>query len=269
MLIIAECINSNTASIRNAIESRDKNFISDLAVFLTEHGSDYIDVNVSSCRGIEKDNMLWAIETLRSRVNTPLSIDSTDPKVVRSALEYLDEKETIINSITGDPRLIEEIFPLALERECFVIALAMDEKGIPKTPDGRLEVCSRINEEAKVYGLGTQRILFDPLVRPVSVDENGAMVALLTLEKLKREMEGARTVVGLSNISYGLPSRALINAAFLSIALYLGLDAALLDPSQGKVISMIKATEAILGLDPYCREYICHYRKYLKEQDRI
>ncbi len=267
MLIIADRINSNTASIRNAIESRDKNFICDLAVFLEECGSDYIDVNVSSCRGSEKDNMLWTIETLRNRVKTPLSIDSTDPDVIRSAIEYLDEKETIINSVSGDPHSIDGIFPLALERKCFVIALAMDEKGIPPSPDGRLDICVRINEEANSHGLDTEKIFFDPLVRPVSVDRSAAAVALSTIEKLKCEIEGAKTGVGLSNISYGLPSRSLINASFLSIALYLGLDAALLDPAQKKVISMIKAAEAILGLDPYCREYIGYYRKYLKEKE--
>ncbi len=266
MIIIADRINSISPRIRGAIENRDRDYISDLAAFLEDRGSDYIDVNVSTCRGSEEENMLWALETVRSRVSKPLSIDSSEPGVIHSALEQLDEKGLIINSISGDRRTIEELVPIAVERECLIIALAMDEKGIPDSPEKRVEICLRIADEALSLGLKTEGIMFDPLLKPVSVDAKAGQVALSTLKLLKSELRGAKTVVGLSNISYGLPSRQLVNASFLSMALYVGLDAALLDPGEDAVMSLLKATEAALGLDPYCREYISYYRKFLKPQ---
>lgn len=261
MLVIGDRINGTVGAVRIAIAEKDGAFIAGLAAEQAAAGADYIDVNVGSCEGeSEEELMKWALEVVRGATDRPLSLDSSDPRVLARGLEILGETGQFINSVTGDRERMDAVLPLAAEFECPVVALAMDESGIPKTARARLAVCIRIMERSVELGIPESNVFFDPLVLPVSIDHEQGRITLETLTLVKSELPGSRTVLGLSNVSFGLPHRSLLNKAMVSAAVYLGLDAALLDPTDAGLMAAAIAAEAVSGRDPFCRGYIKSYR---------
>lgn len=261
MLVIGDRINGTVGSVRRALLERDAGFIAGLARMQTDAGADYIDVNVGTCEGgAEEELMEWAIGIIRSETDLPLALDSSDPGVLAKGLDALSDTRTLINSASGEPERMSSVLALASKFACPVIALAMDENGIPKTPRERLDVCRRIMDAAVELGIPESGVFFDPLVLPVSVDHEQGLLTLETLTSIRSEIPGAGTVIGLSNISFGLPDRHLLNRAMLSAACNLGLDAALLDPTEPGLMAAVAASEAVSGRDGFCRGYIKSYR---------
>ena len=256
MLIIGEKINATLKSARKAIEERDTGFLQDLARSQWEAGANYIDVNVSTDRGVEfdKESMEWAVEKIQEVVAVPLSIDSPDPKIIEVGLRKAKGK-AMINSVTAEPDRLEVIFPLAKEFDCEVISLAM-MGAIASEADGRLKACEKIAEHAQKYGVALEKLYFDPLTLSVATDISQGTVTLDTLKGIKARFPQAKTTMGLSNVSFGLPGRSLINRSFLLLAIYAGLDSAILDPRDKKLTSVIKAGEMLLGRDNHCLNYI-------------
>jgi len=256
MLIIGEKINATLKSARKAIEERDTGFLQDLAKSQWEAGANYIDVNVSTDRGAEfdKESMEWAVEKIQEVVDVPLSIDSPDPKIIEVGLRKAKGK-SMINSVTAEPDRMEGILPLAKEFDTEVISLAM-MGAIASEAGGRLEACEKIAESAQKYGVGLEKLYFDPLTLSVATDISQGIVTLDTLKGIKAEFPQAKTTMGLSNVSFGLPGRSLINRSFLLLAIYAGLDSAICDPRDKKLTSVIKAGEMLLGRDNYCLNYI-------------
>jgi len=264
MLVIGEKINASNNPVAEAIAKRDKEFLVNLAKAQTLAGADFIDVNAGSGHGSLQEttaDIKWLVGILQTTIEQPLSIDSDSPEVIEAALKEYRGERLIINSITADPARLETIGPLVAERQAWVIALAMGTDGIPTQVEERLTACERIMSYLSGLGVETGQVLFDPLVLPIAVDTRQGLVTLKTIEQIKSRYPDARVVMGLSNISYGLPKRKLVNRAFLLMAAYAGLDAAIVDPLDSKAMSLIKVADMLVGKDSSCRAYLRAHRK--------
>ncbi len=264
MIIIGERINASNKSVGEAITNRDSAYISGLAKTEAEAGADYIDVNTGTGKfeyEQEKAAMKWLIATVQAATDRPLAIDSEHPEVIKAALDEYQGEEVIINSVTAEPEKLSAIGPLAVKRGAILVALAMGSEGVPSTVEKRLDTCETIVAGLTRMGMKMEQILFDPLVIPVSVDSTQGMVTLKTIEGIKSRYPDAKTVVGLSNISFGLPNRRLVNRSFLLMAAGAGLDAAILDPLDARIISYARVSDMLTGRDNLCRSYIRAHRK--------
>jgi 5-methyltetrahydrofolate--homocysteine methyltransferase len=169
----------------------------------------------------------------------------------------------MVNSVNAEEARLEAIGPLVAKYQVDVTALAMDDSGIPPLVEKRIEACDRIMEGLSCYGIPTEKIYFDPLVLPIAVDTSQGRVTLKTLEQIKARYPKAKTTVGLSNISYGLPQRPIINEAFLLMLMYAGLDSVIVNPLHSSTIGSIRLGEMLLGKDAHCKEYLKAYRRGL------
>ncbi len=264
MLIIGENINASNKSVAEAIARRDREFIEVLARAQATAGADFIDVNAATGHGSrqgEAVNMEWLVEVVQAATDKPLAIDSDDPGVIEAALDKCQGKKLIINSVTAEPARLASIGSLAAEHQAWLVALTMGVGGIPESVDQRLAACELIMTHLTGLGMEVEQILFDPLVLPIAVDSQQGLVTLKTIEQIKFRYPAARTVMGLSNISYGLPRRKLINRGFLLMAAYAGLDAVITNPLDAKAMSLVKVADMLLGKDPACRGYLRAHRK--------
>jgi cobalamin-dependent methionine synthase I len=264
MLVIGEKINASDNPVAEAIAKRDKDFLVNLAKAQTLAGADFVDINAGSGRGSLREAMEdieWLVGIIQATIEQPLSIDSDSPEVIEAALKKYRGERLIINSITAEPARLETIGPLVAERQASVIALAMGTDGIPARVEERLTACERIMSYLTSLGVKTEQVLFDPLVLPIAVDTRQGLVTLRTIEQIKSRYPDAGVVMGLSNISYGLPKRKLVNRAFLLMATYAGLDAAIVDPLDNKAMSLIKVADMLVGKDSSCRAYLRAHRK--------
>ena len=264
MLVIGENINASNRSVAEAITSRDKEFLQNLARAQVVAGADFIDVNSgvgSSSPEYEAVTMEWLVEVVQEVTDRPLVIDSSIPGVIEAGLGKYRGERLMINSVTAEPEKLASIGSLAAERQAWLVALAMGTNGIPSSVEERLAACEQIMARLTQLGLAAEQIFFDPLILPIAVDSTQGIVALRTLEQIKSRYPAAKTVLGLSNISYGLPYRRLVNRAFLLMAAYAGLDAVILNPLDAKMMSFIKAADMLTGKDPSCRGYIRAHRK--------
>ena len=264
MISIAEKINATIPSMKKIIDLRDTEKLLEVARQQTTAGADYLDVNVGTGSGDQADEieaMRWAVTALHNEVETPLCIDSADPTVLRAGLEAHGDRPGLINSTKGSDKYLEAVVPLAKEFNKPIVGLAMDEEGIPKTVEKRVAACGRIVAACEQHGIGPENIFFDPLVLPVSTDINQGIVTLETIKALKQEFPGTKTVMALSNISFGLPKRRVFNVAFLHMALLYGLDAAICNVMDTELMGAAKTAEAILGKDRHCRKYARFWRK--------
>lgn len=262
MLVIGENINASNKSVAEAIANRDVEFLQGRARAQTDAGADFIDVNSGAA---SQDNgtatMEWLMGIVQEATDKPLVIDSDNPDIIKAALRKYSSEKVMINSVTAENDRLAPIGSLAAERQALLVALAMGEAGIPDNVDDRLAACDLIINYLTGLGMKEEQIFFDPLVLPVSVDPNQGLVTLKTIEQIKSRYPGAKTVMGLSNISYGLPQRGMVNRGFMLMAAYAGLDAAILNPLDAKMMSVIKVADMLAGEDPSCRRYIRAHRQ--------
>lgn len=264
MIVIGEKINATRSAVRDIIEQRRADQLVDLAQKQAAAGAAYIDVNVGTGSGTRQDEveaMQWAVEALNTAVDKPLCIDSADPVVMEAGLEAMAQRPAMINSIKADAKYLESVLPLAARFKAPVVALAMDDQGIPETVEGRIKACRMIASACHDYDVPIESIFFDPLVLPVSTDARQGKVTLDTLAAIKQTFPGARTTMGLSNISFGLPGRAQLNAAFLQMAIFAGLDAAIMDPLNKDMMQAARMGDALMGKDRHFRKYSRAFRK--------
>ena len=265
MIIIGEKINATIPSIRDAVIAHDGETLRNLAISQMGAGADIIDVNVGTgegSRGDERRDMEWLAGILTAEdVGAGLCIDSADPAVLDAGLRAGGKKVALINSVKATDRNMNEVLPLAAEYGVPVVALAMDEKGIPKETAGRLRACEKILKKAVSFGVGAEKIFFDPLVLPISTDVSQGRTTLETLREIRTISRDAKTVLALSNVSFGLPKRAIINTALLHMAMLSGVDAAIVNPLDHAVMSAVRAGEAVLGRDRHCRKYLRAMRR--------
>jgi len=264
MIVIAEKINASNKSVGEAILNRDRGFIEKLTREQADAGADFIDINAGSGYIIPQDGeaaMEWLVETVQGATDKPLAIDSDFPGYIEAALRKYRGERLIINSVVAEPQKLEAIGSLAARHHAGLVALAMGTGGIPESVEQRLDACEMIMTHLVRLGVEAEQVFFDPLVLPIAVDSRQALVTLKTIEQIKSRYPTARTVMGLSNISYGLPGRKIINRSFLLMAAYAGLDAVILNPLDAKAMSLIKVADMLTGKDSSCRGYLRAHRK--------
>jgi 5-methyltetrahydrofolate--homocysteine methyltransferase len=264
MLVIGEKINASNKSVGQAIANKDREFLSNLVREQDAAGADFIDVNAGIGQGAWESPeaaIEWLVELVQEATEKPLTVDSDVPSVIEAALRRYRGDVVMINSVNAEPERLEAVGRLAVERQANVVALVMGEGGIPNTVEERLAASDIIIRHLTQIGLREEQIYFDPLVLPIAVDSSQGLVTLRTIEQIKSHYPSAKTVMGLSNISYGLPQRSIINRAFLLMAASVGLDAAILDPLDDKMMSFVKVADMLTGKDPACKGYIKAHRK--------
>lgn len=259
MKIIGEKINGTRKSVAKAIAKRDADYIKVLAVKQTEAGVAWLDVNAGTHPNQEPEDLTWLIHTIQSVVDTPLCLDSANPKALSIAIQAVD-KTPMINSISGEPERLEGILPIVAKHGCEVIALAMDEKKIPETSEKRVAVVHKVMQATRAAGIPEDKVYVDPLVMTISTNINSGLIFFETLQAVQSTYSQVHFTAGLSNISFGLPARSYINRAFLTLALLAGLDSAIIDPLDRELRAALLAAELILGRDRHCLNYIRAYR---------
>ena len=266
MLVIGERINASNTSVADAIARKNSEYIARLVRAQAAAGADYIDLNAGAGKSTgynEIETIEWLVEVAQTTTDKPLAIDSESPDVIEAALRKYHGATPIINSVTAEKSRLESVGALATKYQTELVALAMGKEGIPDTAEKRLATCDIIMTHLLQLGISAKQVYFDPLVLPISVDSSQGMVTLRTLEQIKCRYPEAKTVMGLSNISYGLPVRKYINRHFLIMAAYAGLDAAILDPLDTKMMSLTRVADLLLGADTMSRDYLKAYRKGL------
>lgn len=262
MIIIGERINSTRQKIHDAITARNIAYIVKEVTSQLDAGANFIDINCAMTSGDEVQDMDWLVSVIQSAAKgVSLCIDSPNYLAIERALKvYKSDGSLMINSITGEEDRIKRILPLARDNNAKLVALTMDENGMPDTAEGRFEAAKKIFERVTRDGFKAEDLYFDPLIRPISTEPKQAHEFLRSIPMIK-SLGGVKTICGLSNVSFGLPNRKVINASFLSMAIHAGLDAAILDPTDKHIISGITAARALLCNDEYCAGYIKAFRE--------
>ncbi len=259
MLIVAERINSSRKSVAQAMEAQDKAFIENEARLQTEAGADYVDVNAGSFIGEEAELLKWVVGVVQEVTDLPLCIDSPDPKIIKSVLPLL-KRPPMINSITMEAARLEGMLPLAAEKKAKVIGLCQSEGSIAETVDDKVRLAGRLVKEVSKANIPLDDLYIDPLVYPLSSSPSSGLAVLKAIGRIIQEFPGVHTICGLTNVSYGLPRRKLINRTFLVAAVTRGLDAVILDPTDKELFGALKAALTVVSKDEYCMDYIAAYR---------
>ena len=260
MIIIGEKLNGSIPSVARAIANRDEKRIRRLAIQQEEAGADYLDVCASVPEDVEEETLKWMLELVQEESDLPICLDSPSPDTILKTMQYV-KKPGLINSVSMEGDKIAKIFPAIADTRWKCIALCSDEKGIPPTAAKRLDVLKRILAEADNYGIKHNRLFIDPLVEMLCTSEDGIATVSETIRGIRELDEDLHIVGAVSNISFNLPARSLINQAFVTLAIAAGMDAGILDPLNRDMRSAIYAAEACMGLDDYCMEYIGAFRE--------
>ncbi len=254
-VVIGERINpTGKKRLRQAIQEGDMDYLLNEAEAQEEAGAQILDVNVGVPGTDETANLLRAVEELQAEFTLPLQIDTADPAAMEAALRRYNGK-AMVNSVNGKRESMEAVFPLVKKYGGVLVALTLDENGIPPTAEGRVAIAEKILREAERYGIAKKDLVFDTLCMAVSAEPGAAMTTLAAARAI-RERLGCRTVLGVSNVSFGLPERPLVNGAFLTLALENGLSAAIMNPCSDEMMRAYRAFNALKGYDDNCQDYI-------------
>jgi 5-methyltetrahydrofolate--homocysteine methyltransferase len=264
MRIIGEKINGTRKAVAKAIVERDAAFIQNLAKKQVEAGAHWLDINAGTPSDREADDLSWLIQLVQSVTDVPLCLDSANPEALRAVVKEV-KKPPIINSISGEAARLNGILPIVAENGCEVIALCMDDKGIPATVEARIEVIRKIFVETRHVGIPDGKVYVDPLVMTIATNIAAGQITFNTMRAVRAEFPQAHISCGLSNISFGLPVRALINRTFLVLALEAGMDTAIIDPNDRELQAAMRAADLLLGRDKHCLNYTRAFRAGLLE----
>ncbi|MBE0481769.1 MAG: methyltetrahydrofolate cobalamin methyltransferase [Dehalococcoidia bacterium] len=260
MLIVGEKINTSRKGIEEAVRKRDAAYIRKVARDQAEAGAHYIDVNAGTFPDEESRHLCWLVETVQREVDLPLSLDSPNPGAISEALS-LHKGEPMINSISLEEDRFESLLPVITSHPCRVVALCMARTSMPTTTEERVQVASELIGRLTGAGFPLGKIYVDPLIQPVSVDTRMGAAALGAIGEIMKAFPGVNTICGLSNVSFGLPARNLINRNFLALCISCGLSAVILDPTDRQLTSTLLAVEMLLGRDDYCGNFIDAYQE--------
>lgn len=260
MIIIGEKINGSIPAVAEAIAARDAEFIKNRARIQAEAGATYIDCCASVPEETEVETLKWMIDCIQEVTDLPISVDSPSARVLAEVIPYC-KRPGLVNSVSGEGDKMDVIFPLIADTKWEVICLLSDDTGIPKSAEDRLKVFDKVMEKAKEYGLSPSRMHIDPLVEMLCTSEDGIAMNVEVISTVRKRYPGIHITAAVSNISFNLPVRKMINLGFTVLAMNAGLDSAILDPTNRDMMGVIYATEALLGEDEYCMEYISAYRE--------
>jgi 5-methyltetrahydrofolate--homocysteine methyltransferase len=256
--VIGERINpTGKQPLKEALRRGDVDFILGQALEQTAAGADILDVNVGLPELDEAAMMVRVVKALQGVTDAPLQLDSTRPEVLEQALRIYCGK-AIVNSVNGDEESLEAILPLVKKYGAAVVGLTLDKEGIPKTADQRLAIARRILDRALAYGIRKEDVYIDCLTLTVSAEQEGAAQTLEGLRRVHEEL-GLKTVLGVSNISFGLPARPLVNQNFLTMAMTCGLDLPILNPNADAMMAAVRSYHLLMNIDKDARDFIAAY----------
>ncbi len=253
--VIGERINTSRKNVQNAVSERDADYIIDDVKKQQEAGANFIDVNAGARIGHEEEDMKWLLDTIQPIATVPLCLDSPDPAILEMAYQMV-EKTPMINSISLEKERFDTMIPFLTGKDCKVIALCMDDAGMPASSDDIVGRAIKLVEELNKIGIKTENIYLDPLVQPISTDSNKGVMVLDAVRAIKAKYPEVHVTGGLSNISYGLPQRKVINRTFVALMMDAGMDSAIIDPLDVKIMAAIKTADMLLGNDDYCGNYL-------------
>ena len=270
MKIIGERINSTRLEIKKALDENDINFLLKEAKRQVASGADYIDVNCAAAMEKEADKLKEIITVIREELDCGISIDTPDTELTKAILGSMNIGKPFVNSITAETDRIKELPVILNQKDSYVITLAMDDNGMPDDLEDRLRVSESIISYAKNNNIALNNIYIDLLVKPVSTEPKQASYFLEAVKTLSDK--GINTIGGLSNVSFGLPKRALLNAVFIKLVIDAGISGLIIDPTEAltsKVLSkeelpkeqFVLAKEVLLGQDDYASNYIKAFRE--------
>jgi|AntAceMinimDraft_16_1070373.scaffolds.fasta_scaffold00607_12 5-methyltetrahydrofolate--homocysteine methyltransferase len=267
MLIIGELINSTRNEVKAALKNKDESLIRGLARAQVESGADLLDINTATSRDQEQSDMEWVIGLIYDEVGDQvrLCIDSPNPDVVEHGLS-LCKNLPMMNSITNDVKTQQRLMGIIKEYSAEFVGLPMGSGGMPMTIEARLREAELLTSSLQKADIPLQRMYLDPMVMTIGSNPEQAGIVRATVRAVKERWgtDGIKTSVGLSNVSFGLPRRSIINQAYLVLLLDAGLDAALVDPTDRGMMDMLHGAEAVLEKDPHCLNYI----KYMRNRNK-
>ncbi len=253
-VLIGERINPTGKKLfKEALRKKNYEYILQEGLKQQEAGANILDVNVGLGEIDEKEVLTHTVELLQSVTDLPLQIDTTNPEAMESAIRIYNGKP-LINSVNGKKESMDEIFPIAKKYGGVIIALTLDENGIPDTCQGRMDIAEKIIKEAEKYGISKKDLIFDPLAMTISSDSSSAVITLKCIEEFKKL--GIKTSLGVSNVSFGLPQRSIVNSTFFAMALTEGLNAAIMNPHSKDMMNVYYSFKALADLDERCENYI-------------
>ena len=259
MIIIGELINASRKAIGAAIEAQDAPAIQQVAEEQHAAGADFIDVNAGIYVDKEPEYLAWLVQTVQQAVAGPCAIDSPNPQAIEAALAA-HQGTPMINSISLEKERYENLMPIVAGTDMKVIALCMSDDGMPETVDDRLKIADQLINGLLQNNVKIENIFVDPLVQPMSVNNSFGMEFINAVEQIMLKFEGINTACGLSNISYGLPVRPFLNQTFMVMAITKGLNGAIVNPLDKKMMANITAAETLAGKDSFCMNYLQAYR---------
>lgn len=255
MIVIGEKINGTRKAVAQAIQERDPAFIGDLARRQLEGGATYLDINAGTLPQREPEDMAWLVETVQeAAAEAVLCLDSANAQALRAGLAKA-ARTPMLNSLSGEQFRVEGVLPLACEFQTELIVLALDDNGIPRTSEGRLAIVRRLVAMTRAGGLPDRKLFVDPLVMAISTGTDNGNVTLETCRKIREEFPEVHLTCGLSNISFGMPLRSLLNQAFMVLLAQAGVDSVIINPEERELRGIMFAAETLLGKDRHCLNF--------------
>ncbi len=253
--VIGERINTSRKKVQEAVANRNAEYIINDVKAQQEAGATFIDVNAGARIGHEAEDMLWLLDTIQPVISLPLALDSPDPAILEMAYSKLDQSP-LVNSISLEKERFQAMMPFLEGKDCKVIALCMDDSGMPESAEEITRRADSLIRELNGIGISTSAIYIDPLIQPISTDNTKGVMVLDAVRAIKGNNPEVHITGGLSNISYGLPQRKIINRTFVSLMMAAGMDSAIMDPLDGKIMAVIKTADMLLGNDHFCMNFL-------------
>ncbi len=260
IFVIGEKLISSSDKVKDIMRRKDRDELLALAERQVNAGASALDINAAMLMEREEETIFWATETVLSRHEVMVCVDTPRQDLLKKAGERFGER-VILNSIPADRASIENISEVAGENGASVIIILKNSNGIPPDPEGRLELAKASADILEKMKVAPERVYFDPVVTSIGTLSEGAAIFLRAVSLIKSELPGYKTVGGLSNVSFGLPVRQLLNSVFLAMAVASGIDAVICDPSNRRIWETLRAAEAAAGMDPGCSRLIRYYRE--------
>ncbi len=254
-LVVGERINTSRKPVREAVEKRNDQYIQQDVVAQQEAGADFIDVNAGARVGHETEDMKWLLEVIKKVATVPLCLDSPDPGVLEMAYDLV-EKSPMINSISLEKERFNLMAPFLKGKDCKVVALCMDDSGMPKSAKDIIGRAGEMIKRLGDLGIPQEAVYVDPLVQPVGTDTKNGVMVMAAVKGIMTQYQGVHTICGLSNISFGMPQRKVINRIFLCMMMSYGLDSAILDPLDRKIMGAVRTTDMLMGRDDFCAQFL-------------
>lgn len=259
MIIVGERINGTGRQVRAAVIARDASFIASLAQRQAEAGAHYLDVNAGTPPEREPEDMAWLVTTVQGATGKPCCLDSPNALALRAGLE-VHQGQALVNSASAESGRMAPVLALAAEHHARLVALTLDDSGLPTTAEQRITIATRLGEAAGGAGIPPSDLFIDPLARSIATENDQGAAFLNAVAGITVSLPGVHVICGLSNISFQMPRRPLLNRTFLAMAMARGLDAAILDPLDQATMASVCAAETLLGRDEMCLNYIQAFR---------